>query len=1049
MTIDNEDWAQIKALFEQAMVLPAAARADFIDQQVDARSLVRETVLSMLEHSFPADTPADRGFSEKPTTPHHVSDAPSLEPDLDPSERRTVARPTDRSRIVNSKLRPGMLVEHFQLLRVLGKGGMGSVYLAEQFVPIRRYVALKVVREGFISETGLRRFEAERQSLALMEHPSIAHVLEAGTLPDGNPYFAMEFIDGQTLTDYCDSKQLTIRERVKLFTSVVEAVQHAHQKGVIHRDLKPSNIMVRERDGVAQAKIIDFGIAKAVSDDVGLSSEAITVQNAMVGTPAYMSPEQASGQPIDIRTDVYALCMVLYELLAGSLPFDPKSLDSGNPFQNLYVIHSGEIQAPSSRLTRQASSKASIIAERRCTTPGELAKLLRSDLDWVILKGLDPDREQRYAAASNLVQDLWNYLDDQPVSARPAQRLYTLRKFVRRNRGIVFASCLALLAVIAGITAGAIGYIQALQANQIAMREKDKAEAINTFLIDMLNAANPHGGDREIKVVDVIDEAAESLSDQFDDRPEVKASLYHSLVKTFDSLGQYQKAEDLANKGLLWGAPILGETSETMLELRNLRGEAIGGASRYEEAKADYRFILEATDTEAGRDLPIRYTAFNNLGVMNAYTNNIDEGCDMMQECYRGRVRILGPHHERTIGAMGNWAACLLYAGKVEKALPVLEDMLEAKRDLHGLAHPSTLVTMENLANAYEKVGKIGAAIRLFQTNYDQILEVFGESHDRVTIAGNQYGRLLTRLGYLTRAEQVFQQVLSSWQTPTTIDIEYRFRAVQNYAELLADLDKPQKAWQVLDDFEASIQGVDEENTILARQRAFRMVQAGILSQLGRGAEAAQYAGKVFNLSYSSDDELRDQMDAYFTYAKQTRFHDPEGALTYINRGLALGDEDNYDRRALLSMKADVLVSLGRYAEALESADTLLEYWETHPKYEDYMLTLRVLNAKAKSLTALKHNQDSFFERHLRELSQTFGPDSPVSAVFEYQYTRYLMAHQQWRLAEKHLKNSLPLLQETHGKAHPIAQRAQADVAVVYEQLGTSTSSDKAEELRN
>jgi non-specific serine/threonine protein kinase/serine/threonine-protein kinase len=1039
VTIDNEDWGQIKALYEKALEVPEGTRADFVRQGAEGRTTVRETVLGMLEQTFHAnmvdvdESNAATSDSEGPTTPMAMTAG------VDPSERRTLDKGA-RDRLVRRKLKPGTLIEHFQLIRELGRGGMGSVYLAEQFVPIRRHVALKVVREGYISETGLKRFEAERQSLALMDHPSIAHVLEAGTLPDGNPYFAMEYINGKTLVDYCDEKRMTIRERIKLFIRVVEGVQHAHQRGIIHRDLKPSNIMVRERDGIAEPKIIDFGIAKAVSPDILQSDEQLTLQNAMIGTPAYMSPEQAAGQPIDIRTDVYALCMVLYELLAGGLPFNPDSLSQGNPFQNLYVIHSGEINLPSSRMGDHYAN-ADEIAEQRQTTAKELIKHLKSDLDWIVLKGLAPDREDRYAAASNLVEDLWHYLDNKPVGARPAQRLYTLRKFISRHRTVAIAVAVAFVAVLGGITAGAVGLYQALEANKVAVAEKDKAEAINTFLTDMLSAANPHGGDRDIKVVEVLSDATERLAGQFPDRPDVKVSLYISLVQSYKSLGKYDQAIELSQQAIAWGEPILGKDNEELLELHNLIGEATGSQGKYEEAKEIYEFILRATDSDTRRDDPVRYTALNNLGIMHAYTDDFEKGCDFIRQSYEGRVRIFNEQHPKTLNAMGNWAACLMFSGETERALPVLENMLAQKREVYGLAHPSTLSTMENLARAYERTGKLGAALRLFQANFQQVKDAFGIDHDRTTIAASGYGEMLSRIGYHQLATEQLFEVIEPWlkeSATSSADQVYRFKTIQKYVEVLLDLDQAEAALELMERFESKLKEPNYEEIIFKRQRAFFALKSIVLATLGRTEEADALGQKIFRINLENTHNLGDQMDNYRALARVTMPNDMEAALELVRTGLELDSEqdDNYDYRTLKTMEAEILMKLGRYEESFAILEEMLIYWENNPKWQDFFLVLRTLRTQSRNIIAMGHENPRFFESHLQELDAIFGPESAPAAELEFLYSAYLMEQDQLQQAKPKLEYSLKLLKDTHGPRHRLSREAEQLRAVLYEKLG-------------
>jgi serine/threonine protein kinase len=319
-----------------------------------------------------------------------------------------------------------------RITRVLGQGGMGIVYEAEQLEPLRRTVALKVIRRGMDTDEVLARFESERQALAVMDHPNIARALDAGTTADGLPYFVMELVAGEPITDHCDRHDLDIRRRLELFVGVCRGVQHAHQKGVIHRDLKPSNILVRVTDGVPVPTILDFGIAKAVESRVGGDGFA-TALRVMVGTPVYMSPEQAeaSGLDIDTRSDIYSLGMVLYELVTGMLPFDVKGQLPAH-WITQYVLGDADIPTPSRRLNTLEEEAVTPVARHRHTTPLGLRRQLRGDLDWIVLKAIDRDRTRRYDTANALASDIERHLGNKPIVARPPTLGYTAAKFVRR-----------------------------------------------------------------------------------------------------------------------------------------------------------------------------------------------------------------------------------------------------------------------------------------------------------------------------------------------------------------------------------------------------------------------------------------------------------------------------------------------------------------------------------------------------------------------------------------------------------------------------------------
>lgn len=450
-----------KALFDTArsLVDPEAQQA-FLDRACAGDLPLRSRLLGLLEAAGVADR-----FFDQPAEVATLGDAPDEAP-LPPARAPDLAETR---------------IGRYKLLERLGEGGCGVVYMAEQEEPVRRRVALKVIRLGMDTESVVARFEAERQALALMDHPNIAHVLDAGATESGRPYFVMELVRGVKITQFCDEHQLDIPARLELFIQTCHAIQHAHQKGIIHRDIKPSNILVTLHDGKPVPKVIDFGIAKAVEGRL-TDNTLFTAFEQFIGTPAYMSPEQAemSGLDVDTRSDVYSLGVLLYELLTGRTPFDTKKLLQSGMDEMRRTLREREPQPPSGLLTTLNHAELSAVASQHHAEPPKLISLLRGDLDWIVMKALEKDRSRRYETVNGLAMDVQRYLNNEPVVARPPSRLYRLQKLVLRNRALFTAIGIVVTALVASSAVSTRLFFKEREARRRAVAAEQQEARLRT-----------------------------------------------------------------------------------------------------------------------------------------------------------------------------------------------------------------------------------------------------------------------------------------------------------------------------------------------------------------------------------------------------------------------------------------------------------------------------------------------------------------------------------------------------------------------------------------
>jgi serine/threonine protein kinase/tetratricopeptide (TPR) repeat protein len=651
----------------------------------------------------------------------------------------------------------GKRIGPYELHEEIGQGGMGAVYMALQEKPVRRQVALKVIKAGMDTVQVVARFEAERQALALMEHPNIARVFDAGTTDKGRPFFVMELVHGVPITQYCDQARLNPRERLALFIPVCQAIQHAHQKGIIHRDIKPSNVLVTLVDGKPVPKVIDFGVAKAV--DQRLTEKTLFTQfGSIVGTLEYMSPEQAglSGMDVDTRSDVYALGVLLYELLTGTTPLEHERLRDAGYAEILRRIKEEEPPKPSARLSDSGERLASIAAVRR-TEPSRLARAVRGDLDWIVMKAIEKSRTRRYESAGGFARDVQGYLDGDAVEACPPSAVYKLRKFGRKYRGpltvvaafaglIVAGSAISLALAVRATQAERKTRLErnrALNAEATAKAEGEKskrsaeqAEAVLKFFQEqILAAARPEGEEgglgRNATIREAVDAAAPKISGTFKDQPTVEAFIRSALGVTYVLQGDPGRAITELERGTQLFEAQLGPDHPRTLEAKNSLAEAYHAAGRTADALRLHEATLKTRESQLGPDQPDTLLSRASLARDYEVMGRTADAIRLNKAILKVGATLLGTDNPFLFAVRSNLAVAYMSMGRTADAIELYEATLNACEAQLGIDNPATLTVRANLASAYEADGRVSAAIVLHERTLKARESKLGPDHPK------------------------------------------------------------------------------------------------------------------------------------------------------------------------------------------------------------------------------------------------------------------------------------------------------------------------------
>jgi serine/threonine protein kinase/tetratricopeptide (TPR) repeat protein len=824
----------------------------------------------------------------------------------------TIDQPTTAS--------PGTVIGPYKLVEEIGEGGMGSVWMAQQQEPVKRLVAVKLIKAGMDSKQVIARFEAERQALALMDHPNIARVLDAGTTGAGRPYFVMDLVKGVPITRYCDEHHLTPRQRLELFLPVCLAVQHAHQKGIIHRDLKPSNVLVALYDGRPVPKVIDFGVAKAAGQPL-TEQTLVTGFGAIVGTPEYMSPEQAEFNQLDVdtRSDIYALGVLLYEFLTGTTPLGHNRVKESGLLEALRIIREEEVPTPSNRLSTTAELPA--IANERGLEPANLTRFVRGELDWIVMKALEKDRTRRYETASSLAADVQRYLADEPVLACPPSLRYGLRKFVQRNKGPVLAASLVLLALVVGVVGTTFGLLRAEQQRQIAQDNEQKAvaasaaekeakqsaqareaetKAVLEFVENkVLAATRPEGQagglGRDVTLRRALEAALPFVDQSFPDQPLIEARLRLTLATSFGNLGEAKIAAEQAEWArTLYRKHFGANHPDTLTSMHGL-ANCYAALGRQDDALQLRGETLALMKANLGPDHPATLGAMNNLALSYGYLNRQADALKLHEETLALKKAKLGTDHPATLGSMHNLAGTYSALGRHAEALKLGQETVALMKDKLGPTHRATLNCMGSLAPIYHAAGQCGEAIKLYEETLPLMKDKLGPNHPVTLETMHDLARTYGALGRHAEELKLREETLELRKTKLGVDHPDTLESMHILARLLANSSDP-KVRNARRAVELAKQAID-----LAPKVGQFWNALGVASY-----RAEDWKASVQTLEKSM--QLRkggDSFDWFFLAMSHWQLGDKEEARTWYDRAVEWMDKNQPENEELRRFRAE------------------------------------------------------------------------------------------------------------------------------------------------
>jgi len=879
-------------------------------------------------------------------------------------QRPAATRPIKAPHVLATIEKAGDRIGHYKLLEQIGEGGCGVVYMAEQEEPVRRRVALKIIKPGMDTKSVIARFEAERQALALMDHPNIAKVFDAGATEAGRPYFVMELVRGAKITEYCNHNSLTTEDRLKLFVQVCQAVQHAHQKGIIHRDIKPSNILVTQsQEGIATPMVIDFGVAKATTDQRLTDKTVFTAFQTLIGTPAYMSPEQAmlSSVDVDTRTDIYSLGVLLYELLTSSTPFETEELLKAGLDEIRRVIREQEPLRPSTRLGKMAEADLTTVAQQRQSEPPRLIHKIRGDLDWIAMKALEKDRTRRYETANGLALDVKRFLENEPVSARHPSRLYKFQKTVQRNKLLFIGIGVIATLLVVSLIAVSASLAHERQSQREARQSQHEAKLVKQFLEDMLQGLDPNiVKTRDTAILrEILDNAAARVG-KLTNEPGVEGELRNVIGTVYQITGQYGQAEEMQRAALDICRKRFGrESLETAASLNEL-GLALIANGKMVEAEQVNREALEIRRRRFGDENADVATSKDNLAHACNDNGKFAEAETLVREALATRQRLFGNESREVIDSLRNLVIILGDTGKWAEAEATARDVLALRRKLLGFQHPSVAGALYDLAWATAGNGKQKEAEALKREAF-VLRQKVSDNYPDVANSLYNLGNSMRQRGNLEDGQSVLTAALSLQRKflgedhPDTL---YTLSSLGLIYEAETNWLMAETVFREALSLRSKRSGNDDPQTLYVLRSL-----AGALEGQGKWAEAETVHREALvswrKRSGNNDPQaLWEYRELYHALVTQRKYREAEELLANV---LTPEFATNPACSSVLAHRLDFMGRQGRWREAATDATTLMCY-EPEQYYWFYnVATLAVKTHDQRAYERLCQNIPAMF----------------------------------------------------------------------------------------